>query len=126
MMYKPNKLYIVKSEPLGEELKKFVFPVIFRIVDESNGISYDVTYDKNGHRTVLKAEDNMVVHIEGEETIVGEKTFTKAVSSPTYPTDDFHLTNKVYVDSKISSPIVKDDNNNLITEYVRDNPDNII
>lgn len=48
-----------------------------------------------------KAEDNMVVHIDGGETIFGEKTFTKAVVSPTYPTDDFHLTNKVYVDRAI-------------------------
>lgn len=50
-----------------------------------------------------KADDNKVVHIEGYEVINGEKTFTKAVVSPTYPTDDSHLTNKAYVDSKIES-----------------------
>ena len=48
-----------------------------------------------------KADDNSVVHIDGYEDINGEKTFTKAVVSPTYPTDDSHLTNKAYVDSKI-------------------------
>ena len=50
-----------------------------------------------------KADDSLVVHIDGYEVINGEKTFTKAVVSPTYPTDDSHLTNKAYVDSKIES-----------------------
>ena len=50
-----------------------------------------------------KADDSLVVHINGYEVINGEKTFTKAVVSPTYPTDDSHLTNKAYVDSKIES-----------------------
>ena len=50
-----------------------------------------------------KADDNKVVHIEGYETITGDKEFTKAILNPIYPTDDSHLTNKAYVDSKIES-----------------------
>ena len=49
-----------------------------------------------------KADDNSVVHIEGYEIVNGEKTFSKAVTNPVSPTDDFHLTNKAYVDSKVS------------------------
>lgn len=49
-----------------------------------------------------KADDNSVVHIEGYEIINGEKTFSKAVTNPVSPTNDFHLTNKAYVDSKVS------------------------
>lgn len=55
-MYKPNKMYIVTSEPTGDLLAQFRFPVVFRI-QESNGNSYDVTYDANGKRTVLKDTD---------------------------------------------------------------------
>ena len=55
-----------------------------------------------------KADDNMVVHIEGGEIIVGDKTFNKPITSPTSPTDNFHLTNKVYVDSKIENIKIKD------------------
>lgn len=56
-----------------------------------------------------KADDRNVVHIDGYEVVNGEKTFTKAIVSPTYPTNDFHLTNKTYVDSKIE---------NIETDYV--------
>ena len=56
-----------------------------------------------------KADDSLVVHINGYEVINGEKTFAKAIVSSTYPTDDSHLTNKTYVDSKIE---------NIETNYV--------
>ena len=50
-----------------------------------------------------KAYDNKVVHIDGYELVTGDKEFTKPISNPIYPTDDSHLTNKAYVDSKIES-----------------------
>ena len=64
-----------------------------------------------------KADDSLVVHINGYEVINGEKTFTKAVVSPTYPTDDSHLTNKAYVDSAIN---IATDLESL-KQWVRDN-----
>ena len=67
-----------------------------------------------------KADDSLVVHIDGYEVINGEKTFTKAVVSPTYPTDDSHLTNKAYVDSLINSVIT--DNSNFIK---KNEPNNV-
>ena len=50
-----------------------------------------------------KADDNKVVHIEGYEIITGNKEFSKPIVNPIFPTDDSHLTNKAYVDSKIES-----------------------
>ena len=64
-----------------------------------------------------KADDNSVVHIEGYETINGEKVFSKAVTNPISPTDDFHLTNKAYVDSAID---IATDMESL-KQWVRDN-----
>ena len=52
-----------------------------------------------------KADDNKVVHIEGYEIITGNKEFSKPIVNPIFPTDDSHLTNKVYVDSKIDEVI---------------------
>ena len=50
-----------------------------------------------------KADDNKVVHIDGYEIITGNKEFSKPIVNPIFPTDDSHLTNKAYVDSKIES-----------------------
>ena len=73
-----------------------------------------------------KADDNKVVHIDGYEIITGDKEFSKPIVNQTFPTDDSHLTNKVYVDSKIDEVIVdlgvdntnslKKNENNIVTE----------
>lgn len=52
-MYKANKMYLVKREPDTNELKDFNFPVVFRVQLE-DGLSYDVTYNETGERTILR------------------------------------------------------------------------
>ena len=69
-----------------------------------------------------KADDNKVVHIEGYETITGDKEFTKAILNPIYPTDPTHLVNKRYVDDVIvdlgvdNTNSLKKNESNQVTE----------
>lgn len=49
-----------------------------------------------------KADDSLVVHLAGIETITGTKTFSVSPTVPT-PTNGFHATTKNYVDSQVAS-----------------------
>ena len=84
-MYKPNKMYLVKAEPKGAALAKFKFPVVFRIVSDDGGISYDVTYDENGKRTVLKDTDTDTTY----DTQIEDLRETK-LDKPSIVADDTH------------------------------------
>jgi hypothetical protein len=52
----------------------------------------------------LKADDNAVVKLEGDQTISGEKTFVDTVVVPT-PTTDFTAATKKYVDDNSAIPV---------------------
>src|SRR5690349_11162716 len=49
-----------------------------------------------------KADDSSVVHLTGNETVAGTKTFSASPTVPT-PTSDGHAATKLYADGKVSS-----------------------